>query len=255
MKLRLILLAVLLAAVAAMSLAWAQTVDFAGENLVYEFGWSGISAATAKVTVKPITDAGAPCYKIVFEIKGKPKLDWIWKVRDRIETITTRDSLQCHRFFFQQREARFHLDTDVRLDPAKQMLLSSRTRYKQGEAQALKPKHAPSNHYDPVSALYFARRAPKAPGKVYNLKVFDGKRKHDLTYSVIAEERIKIGLGEFDAWKIWPRIVRSSGADAASKVNKVRNAYLWVDKKPPHHVLKIESDVFVGAIYAELIQQ
>ena len=116
-------------------------------------------------------------------------------------------------------------------------------------------KNAPADHYDPISALYFVRRAAFVSGKSYTLKVFDGKRRHDLTYTVLGEERIKIGLGEFDAWKIWPRIVRSSGRDAESNINKVRKAYLWIDKNSPHHVLKVESEAFVGTIYAELIER
>ncbi|HPM78150.1 MAG TPA: DUF3108 domain-containing protein [bacterium] len=231
------------------------TVDFAGENLVYEFGWSGISAATAEIRVLPVVTDGVPCYKVQMRIKGQPKLDWIWKVRDEIEVVTTVADLRCKHYLFKQRESSFHLDTEIRHDKAQGLLLGSRTRLRQGEAQPLKPNHAPDDHYDPLSALIFARRAPLSLGKTYQLKAFDGKRRHDLTYTVMGEEHIKIGLGEFDAWKIWPRIERSSGADVESKVNKVRKATLWIDKQPPHHVLKVETEAFVGSIYAELIRK
>lgn len=246
-------LAVLLV-VAALALADAPAIDFNGEHLVYEFGWQSISAATADVRVTTITDGGVPCYKIVMEIRGKSKLDWIWKVRDRIETITTVDSLLCHRFFFKQREGSFHLNTDVRLDPERNLLVSTRTRFRQGETKALSSKRSTADHFDPLSALYYVRRLELKAGEVHTIKAFDGKRTHDLTYTVLAEERIKIGLGEFDAWKIWPRIVRSSGRDAESNVNKVRKAHLWIDKKPPHNVLQVKSEVFVGKVYVELIK-
>lgn len=250
---RLLPAAVLLVVVA---VAWSQpAVNFAGENLTYEFGWSGISAATAEIRVLAVEVDGVPCYKVQIRIKGKPKLDWIWKVRDEIEVVTTVADLRCKRYRFKQRESSFKLDTEIRHDSAKNLLLGSRTRFRQGEAQPLKPKHAPDDHYDPLSALIFARRAPLSLGKSYSLKAFDGKRRHDLTYTVMGEEHIKIGLGEFDAWKVWPRIERSSGKDAKSKVNKVRKATIWIDKKPPHHVLKVETEAFVGKIYAELIKK
>ena len=248
---RLLIFAPPLAAFLALAIP-VSALDFAGENLTYEFGWSGISAATARIAVTKVIDRSVPCYQIVIDLQGQPKLDWIWKVRDRIETVSTVADLQCHRFFFQQREAKFSLDTDVRLDSGRQMLIGSRTRYRPDKTQTLAPGEAPCNYFDPLSALFFVRRLTPGVGQSQSLKVFDGKRSHDLTYTTLAEETIVTKLGSFITWKVQPRIVRSSGKDDASKVNKVRTAYLWVDKNEPHHIVRIESEAFVGKIFAEL---
>ncbi|NLH50753.1 MAG: DUF3108 domain-containing protein [Myxococcales bacterium] len=239
-------------------LAWAAgspAADFGTERLVYEFGWQNISAATATIAIDPATVAGVPGYKAVVQIQGKPKLDWIWRVRDKISVETTADKLACQRFFFEQREASFFLDTEIRRDPTANLLIGSRTRIIKNTRKALSPKDAPLDHYDPLSAILFLRRSPLSIGQQYNLKAFDGKRRHDLTYRVIGEERIKIGLGEFDTWKVQPRILRSTGNVQGSDVEKVRQLFLWVDKNPPHHVLRLESEAFVGHIYGELVQK
>lgn len=237
------------------ALALAATVDFNGEHFVYEFGWQNISAATADVQVSTVQYGGEPCYRAVIQIKGKPKLDWIWKVRDRLESVSSMQNLRCHLFTFQQREANFNVDTTVRLDPARNLLIGSRVRYRAEGPKPMKSFTAPVDHLDPLGALLWVRRTDLVAGRTFALNVFDGKRTHVLNYDVLGEEHIKIALGEFDAYKVWPRIVRSSGDDAGSRVNKVRRVYLWLDKLPPHCLLKIESEVFVGHIYAELIQR
>ncbi len=244
-----------LAAIAVAVWSYAATVDFNGEHLVYEFGWQAISAATAEVTVTTQQYAGAPCYRIIIDVRGKPKLDWMWKVRDRLESLSTIQDLHCRLFTFQQRESNYNSDTTIRFDPTRNLLVSTRVRYRSGGPIPMKPFTAPPEQLDPLGALLAMRRTEVAVGHTYVLNVFDGKRSHVLNYDVLAEEHIKTQLGEFDAYKIWPRIVASTVQDAESKVNKVRRVYLWLDKLPPHHVLRIESEVFVGHIYAELIQR
>jgi hypothetical protein len=71
----------------------------------------------------------------------------------------------------------------------------------------------------------------------------------------LGEEHVKVPVGEFDTWKVQPRIVRSSEQDKSSKVEKVRKALLWIDKNEPHHIVRIESEAFVGNIFAELKQK
>lgn len=245
----------LLAACLLIGEAWAAAADFGVQRLVYEFGWQKISAATATIAIDPATVAGVPGYRAVVQIQGKPKLDWVWRVRDKISVETTADTLACERFLFEQREASFYLDTEIRRDPVARLLIGNRTRIIKNTRKALTPKDAPLDHYDPLSAILFLLRSPLAVGRSYSLKAFDGKRRHDLTYKVIGEERIKIGLGEFDAWKVQPRIVRSTGVVQGSDVDKVRQLFIWIDKNSPHVVLRIESEAFVGRIYGELVQK
>ncbi len=251
----LIVVAAMVVVAALATLCLAGAVNFNGERLVYEFGWQAISAATAEVTVASISFGGEPCYRATIQVRGKPKLDWIWKVRDKLESISNAQTLRCRVFTFQQRESNFNADTAIRLDPARNLLISTRTRYRNDGPRPMKSFTAPPDHLDPLGALLYVRQAELAVGRTYALNVFDGKRSHVLNYDVLTLEHIKLAIGEFDAYKIWPRIVKSSGDDAESKVNKVRKAYLWIDKNPPHHLLKIESEVFVGHIYAELIQR
>jgi hypothetical protein len=233
----------------------AAATEFGGERLTYEFGWQNIAAATAVITIDPATVAGKRGYHGTVKLQSQSRLEWIWRVRDNFTVDTTAGDFQCQRFLFQQREAAFAMDTEITRDAERGMLVGRRTRFKKDERKELADGEAPIDHFDPLSAILYLRSSNLATGKQFAIKVFDGKRRHDLTYAVLGEERIKIGLGEFDAWKVQPRIIRSSEVDKGSKVEKVRTMYLWVNKNEPHEILRIESEAFVGRIYVELKQK
>ena len=230
----------------------AVAADFAGERLHYEFGWQNIAAAFAEVSVDRIDIGGQPGYKIAMKLQSESKLDWVWRVRDMITSETYADTFRCNKFLFQQREAKFFLDTTINYDPARSLLIGSRTRLRKEGNQTFGPAQAPEDHLDPLGALLYVQQLPLVQGKQYLLKVFDGHRRHELSYTVLGRERINIGLGTFDAWKVEPRIVTSSDPDQNSKVAKVKSVFMWVDNAPPHRVLRIETDAFFGKIYVEL---
>lgn len=238
-----------------LSVRQVRATDFSGERLVYAFGWQKITAAKATVTVDTFQSEGRSFYKIQFNINGEPKLDFIWKIRDVIKVETDAQTLQCRHFMFMQREGNFRQDTNVWLEPGAGMLVSERVQYKtDNEKKTLAAKSAPVDNFDPISALYYVRRMPMTVGQVNSLKVFDGKRQHVLNYTVLKEERITTSLGTFDTWKVEPRIVPAKQKDTESKVEKVKDVFLWIDKQEPHNVVRIESEAFVGRIFAELVE-
>jgi len=227
--------------------------DFAGERLTYEFGWRDISAATVDIAIDAAQVGGGPGYNLRMSIQGKPRLDWIWRVRDEITGAVRAGDLRPFRYFFMQREAAFKLDTEILYDPAQNKLISRRVQYKKEGKKELAVKEATADHYDPISALMVLRRAEFSPGVTHRLKIFDGKRQHDATYTCIGAERITTKMGEFDTWKVQPRIVRSTGSD--TKADKVKQVFVWIEKAPPHHVVRIESEALWGYIYSELIKK
>ncbi|MDP8223241.1 MAG: DUF3108 domain-containing protein [Candidatus Lernaella stagnicola] len=231
--------------------AWA--VDFAGEKVTYEFGWRNISAATLDIRVKNTTVAGEPSYAVTLDIKGKPALDWIWRVRDRIDTLARAKDLRPFRYFFTQREGAFKLDTEITYDNAQNKLVSKRTRYKKSGTKQLRPKDAPGDHFDPVTSLMVVRRVEFKPGVVHTVKVFDGKRKHLAEYRCIGEKKLETKVGTFDTWIIKPKLIKSEGKDDDAKAEKVKDVTVWIQKDAPHHVLRVESEALWGYIYVELI--
>lgn len=233
--------------------AIAGAADFAGENLEYEFGWKGIAAANASVQITEMACDG-PCYAANIDIKGKPYLDMIWRVRDRIKTWAVKADYSPRKYVFYQREGGFELDTEIVLDKAEGLLKS--TRFRKDKGKALTPKKAQAaGVYCPLSAILYMRAQPLEPGQRYTANVFDGKREHVIEWKVEEREKIKVGAGEFDAKRIAAQVIKSNVTDESSKVEKVRKVTIWVADAPNHLVLKVETQAFWGHIYGELIRK
>ncbi len=231
----------------------AFTYDFSGEILAYEFGWKGIPAADAIVKIRS-ADCAGPCYKGVIDLQGKKYLDMFWTVRDRFEVVCSKLDYKPRRFTFFQREGAFQLDTEIVLDKPMGLLRSSRVRL--DRPKRLANKVAPSaTTYCPLSALLYMRSRPLNVGDEESIPVFDGKRTHTLYWKVTSREKIKVPVGEFDAVRVDPKIIRSDYKDKESKVEKVKKIILWLSNDPSHTILRIESEAFVGSIYAELVRK
>jgi Protein of unknown function (DUF3108) len=236
--------------------AFSEEYDFTGEHLVYEFGWKGFTAAKVDIKIGSIPYKGHDCYDIDMKLNSLAKLDWIWKVRDRMTAYVRKSDGLPERFMYYQREGTFFLDTEIVHDQDTGRFQSTRTRIKDGKKKPYRSKWVKwGEHYDPVGALLRMRALPLEEGKTYTIKSFDGKREHEISYKVVGKEKIKIALGEFEAFRIEPRIVKSSGDKEKTNVDKVRKVTAWIATTPDQNVLKIESKVFVGAVYAELVKK
>lgn len=234
--------------------AWAER--FVGEHLEYQFGWKGFIAAKTIIDIEERNFNGNDCYKITMQINSLPKLDWIWKVRDKMTSWSRKSDFETERYVNKQREGNFHLDTVVDHDHEVGILMSDRTRYKKGKKKKYNPKWAKAEgHMDPVGALLYMRAQDLSVGAEYKYKVFDGVRSHEIHYKVVGTEKIKTPLGEFDTFKVIPKILQSIGKDKEAMANKVSKVTVWMTKTPEHSVVRVESKTKFGAIYAEIINR
>ena len=227
---------------------------FAGERLDYDFGWNGLAAAEVSVRNEVEDCAGRPCYHIHIDLSTKPQIDWIWKMRDRIDTYAEIGTLRPLRYSFRQREANFKHDTEVVYDQV-QHLATSTTRYK----DQVKVKTVPCQGvYDPITALLRMRLSDAKPGDTEELQVFDGVRVHTIRYEVVGIEEVATEFGDIRARKVRPWIEKSDPPVRKtddSKTAKVRTVYGWIGLPGDPLLYRIESAATVGKIYAELMDK
>ena len=250
-----VLLVLLLLSIVVVTATAEEKYDYSGETLKYQFGWKGFIAAEMVVSIVETDFKGVKSYKTVMDIKSLPKLDWIWKVRDKMTVYSDKKTLLPEYYKFKQREGKFSLDTEIEHDRVDKVLRSNRTRHENGKDKQYKRKWVSSGAtYDPVSALLFLRDQDIQVGKVYTAKVFDGRRSHEISYTIEAKEIIDTALGKFETFRVTPRLVRSDDKpDSEDKTEKVRTVTTWVTTSPDHTVVLVKSKIFVGSVYAELI--
>lgn len=253
---RCVVLAVLTACALVVATAAFGGEPFVGENLVYEFGWQGFTAARAEIKIGSIDYNGEDCYKIKVNIRSLARLEWVWKVRDKFTSYTRKRDLVPEYFFYEQREGKFSLDTEIKLDREDNILRSTRTRYKDGKTKSYKPKWSKATGMnDPLGALVSLRKQDLKVGDVYEVNVFDGKRKHQISYAVSGKETIKTPFGDREAFVVHPKVQKSTGDKKNSKVEKVQKVTMWLATTPEHNVLRVESKAWIGSVFAELVKK
>ena len=76
-----------------------QTAFALGERLVYDVGYSFITAGEAVFSIPSIdTMHGRECYQVLFTVKSTPTFSFFYKVDDRYETILDKKGIFPWRF-------------------------------------------------------------------------------------------------------------------------------------------------------------
>ena len=238
-----------------------------GEQLFYEASWLGIPAAEAQVSfrqdVKKPRDAAAhkdppredqragdaPQSRWVAEVwvKTTPYADVFYKMRDHMRENVAEDTLHTGWIHVDQHE-NSRLDTwDVTLDRPTQIVTVTKTN-KRG---VLSKQFIASDPWGPLSGAMMALSQDLTPGKTYAFDVFGGSQRYVFSFDVQARERIHVALGDFDAIRIVPDVWYVSDGKLRSQAH---DTVLWVSADKRHLPLRIQSQAFIGSVYADLIK-
>ena len=103
--------------------------------------------------------------------------------------------------------------------------------------------------FDPISAAFYAKSVPMEVGSVLEIDVFNGRNRFVITFNVVGKETVEVGDREVEAFKIEPKVKKLTDTEGEKKF---RSATLWISADDKREVLKMESEVFVGSVSAEL---
>lgn len=225
---------------------------FANEYFHYKVGWNNLEAADAYIRVKEVQYSGRRCYHIKTEIKSRPVIDWLWKVRDQLDVYIEIDTFRPLRYTFRQREGRYNHDTDIIFDYQNNKATSLRT-YKDRVRKMVIPA---DQVVDPITAIFMMRKAKVDVGDKRYLTVFDGKRVHTIHYEIVRQQSLETTRGMVIAYKVLPKILKTEPPikkrGDSDKVAKVHELFLWMGSDAPAPIYRVESDVTVGSVFAEL---
>lgn len=191
---------------------------------------------------------GKKFYQVKVQARTWKYLDLIWKMRDTVESLFETETLQPHRFVFRQRENRKKIDTTARFDPHTEKW----TVHRQEGTKIDDLEFISAHTFDPISAVYWARAVDFKVGDALRLEVFGGKSRYLVVLDVAGKERITVGNGSIEAYKIVPRVwnITSSGY-----AGRVRQATVWISADEKRQPLRIVSQVFVGSVSIEMVEE
>jgi len=220
-----------------------------GEVLRFEFGWQGIPAAQGEV----VTDmpGSGQAGKIVVSGKAwtKPWLRWLWDMRDHITAVFSVPELEPVQYRLWQQENADRIETRLTFDTATRVAYG--TRVKNGKRRVRAFPYQQS--YDPVSAVMVLRSVNLTVGEEMVAEVLTGKSRYLAKINVVALETVSIGATEYPAYRLEPRFEKILAPGARPQPPKVRRMTVWISADERRLPLRIESEVFVGAVYCELV--
>jgi Protein of unknown function (DUF3108) len=212
----------------------------------YHFGWSGITAGKgdmhfSKVAEKRFqleADGGTTGF-----VRALWKLDATYRGLANAETLRPIESKQIEAY------RRKQITTELNFTDAG----VTRTRTETSGPKDNKPK--PFNFpglFDLHSTLLYLRSQPLNDHAVYRIVVYPATSAYFATVTVLGHERISVHAGSYKAIKFDIQLKRLGKDLELEPHRKFRRATVWVSDDENRIPLRVEAQIFVGTVFAEL---
>lgn len=210
----------------------------------YNFGWSGITAATADVRFDQTADNHSIVEGAGHTI-GFVRALWRYDVTYRSTADTTALRPLSSKQIDLTRGKK--LTTDLTFNSAG--VVRART----DSSTPSKPKRFDfANLYDLQSGMLYLRSQPLKERGVYRIVVYPETTAYLATVTVTGREKISVRAGSYNAIKLDLQLSRVGKNMQLEPHKKFRRATVWVSDDNDRVVLRIEAHVFIGTVFAEL---
>jgi hypothetical protein len=213
----------------------------------YRFGWSGLTAATGEIHfTRPSND------RFQLEATGRTtglvralwKLDVNHRALANAETLTPIEAQQTENY--RSKRIVTHLTF------TNSGVTRARTEGQGSAAETKTKQFAFPDLFDLHSAALYLRSQPLKQGNVYRLAVYPASNAYLTTVTVLGREKISGRAGTYNAIKLDLRLKRIGKHLELEPHKKFRRATIWVSDDAERLILRIEAQIFVGTVFAEL---
>ena len=108
------------------------------------------------------------------------------------------------------------------------------------------------NLFDLHSALLFLRSQPLRDHAVYRVVVYPATSAYLATVTVVGREKVFVRGGTYNAIKADLQLHRLGKNLDLEPHRKFRRATAWISDDPNRILLRIEAQIFIGSVFAEL---
>ncbi len=213
----------------------------------YDIDWQGVPIASAKVAVRESDCPETRCLTVRATARSGRAVDLFYRLRHLSESTFREDTVQPISFVQKQTENSYSREAKIswRADGT----VKSHFKKKKDPYDL---EFAPNNSmFDPISAAFYAKSVPLEIGTTLEVDVFNGRNRFIITFNVIGREKVEVGEQTVDAFKIVPTVKKLTDTEGEKKF---RSAAIWISDDKKREVLKMESEVFIGSVNAELVK-
>ena len=245
---------VLLFASAALGAKWEETVTAASPPSFpaprplyakYGFGWSGFPGANADVRLtKPSRDR----FQLDGTIHTIGLVRSLWKF-DATQTSTS-NAATLHPLEMKQTENVRNKKTVTHLSFDASGVTSKET---ETPGKGPKVRRFDSPHvFDLYSALLYLRSQPLQDRSIQRIVVYPATSAYLATVTVLGRERLTSPSGTYNAIKLDLQLSKIGKNRELERHRKFRRGTVWLSDDPDRLLLKIQAQIFVGTVFAEL---
>ncbi len=108
------------------------------------------------------------------------------------------------------------------------------------------------NLFDLHSAALYLRSQPLKDRSVYRIVVYPATNAYLATLSVVGREKVSVRAGTYNAIKLDLKLKRIGKHLELEPHKKFRRASIWVSDDAERLLLRIEAQIFVGTVFADL---
>ena len=216
-----------------------QTAFKEGERLVFDVGYSFITAGEAVMSIPKIdTLFGRPTFQVLFTVNSTKTFSWIYKVDDRYETILDVQGMFPWHFTQRVREGSFIRDFEAWFDQLNNVAYANNKQYP-----------VPPYVHDAVSAFYFVRTLDYSKSRVgekLTLQNFFRDTTYVLSVKFLGRQRIEVDAGTFDCIIVEPLMKEGGLFKSEGRV------LIWLTDDERKIPVKVSTKVVIGSIDSEL---
>lgn len=213
----------------------------------YTFGWNGVTAATADIR---FTKVGADRLELVAsgETIGFARNLWPYDVKHT--AISDRRTLRPIEVDEHETLRKEEINTHVtftgdRAASARESRRGSKLETKTRQFEA-------PNIFSVNSALLYLRTQPLMDGSVFRVVIYPATTAYLSTITVLGRERVTVPTGTYNAIKVDLQLNKIDKNRQLKPHKKFRRATVWLSDDPDRLILRVETQVFIGTVFAEL---
>ena len=212
----------------------------------YHFGWSGFTAGTGDIHFSKTADK-----RFQLEANGRTigLVRALWKLDASYRGLADAETLRP----IESKQTEIYRKKKVITDLAFTNSGVTRTRTEDPGAGATTSRlfNFPGL-FDQHSALLYLRSQPLNDRSAYRIVVYPATSAYLITVTVLDHERIAVRAGAYNAIKIDLQLKRVGKKLELQPHRKFRRATIWVSDDAERLILRIEAQIFVGTVFAEL---
>jgi Protein of unknown function (DUF3108) len=213
----------------------------------YRFGWSGVTAATGEVHfTKPSNDR--------FQLEGTGRtiglVRALWKLEVTYHAVANSQTLAP--IETQQSESYRSKKIATHLTFTNNGVTRQRREDEGAAAKTTTRDFTLPDLFDLHSAALYLRSQPLKKGSVYRLAVYPATNAYLATVTVTGRQKISVRAGTYNAIKLDLQLKRIGKHLELEPHKKFRHATIWVSDDVKRVILRIEAQIFVGTVFAEL---